>query len=545
MRWRYSTIGGPIVTWRRWATAYTGISLEDAASDAVGTQKFRAASISGRDFLSALAQRYSVKYDFVVIGGGSAGYAGARTASALGMKTCVIEGATDVGGLCILRGCMPSKTLIESANRLCAIRHGREFGLHAAKIGFDVGEIIARKRRLISEFADYRQDQLEQGDFDFLRGAATFVNKTTLRVKGMEVSQEIVTARSFLIATGSVISTPDIPGLAGAGCLTSDEILDLTNIPESIIVLGGGPVALELAHYLDAMGSRVTIVQRSAHLLKGMDEDGAKVVETAFRKRGMEIFTKTKLLCVERNEETRRVIFEHEGSEKAVEAPAILNALGREPKVSGLGLEKAGVKLEKNGIAVNAQQQTSAPHIFAAGDCCGPFEVVHIAIEQGERAARNAVRFLNGESGFEAMDYRLKLYTIFTEPQVASVGLSESEARAGDVDYLAASYPFCDHGKSLIMDETKGFVKLLADKSTREILGGFVVGPDASELIHEVVVAMRFRATAGQLATTPHYHPTLSEIWLYPAEELAEISPESAVILPGAHKTISVSEVRD
>jgi pyruvate/2-oxoglutarate dehydrogenase complex dihydrolipoamide dehydrogenase (E3) component len=486
-----------------------------------------------------------MKYDFVVIGGGSAGYAGARTASALGMKTCVIEGATDVGGLCILRGCMPSKTLIESANRLRAIRHGREFGLGAGKIGSDAGEIIARKRRLISDFAGYRRDQLEQGDFDFLRGEAAFVDKTTLRVKGVEGSQEIVTARAFLIATGSVISTPGIPGLAGAGCLTSDDILDLTNIPESIIVLGGGPVALELAHYLDAMGSRVTIVQRGAHMLKGIDEDEAKVVENAFRKRGMEIFTKTKLLCVERNEETRRVIFEHEGSEKAVEAPAILNALGRQPKVSGLGLEKAGLKLEKNGIAVNAQQRTSAPHIFAAGDCCGPFEIVHIAIEQGERAARNAVRFLNGDSGFEAMDYRLKLYVIFTEPQVASVGLSESEAKAGDIDYLAATYPFCDHGKSLIMDETIGFVKLLADKSTREILGGSVVGPDASELIHEVVVAMRFRATAGQLATIPHYHPTLSEIWLYPAEELAGISPESAAILPGTHKTISLSEVRD
>jgi pyruvate/2-oxoglutarate dehydrogenase complex dihydrolipoamide dehydrogenase (E3) component len=492
-----------------------------------------------------LAQSYRVEYDFVVIGGGSAGYAGARTASALGIKTCVIEGATDVGGLCILRGCMPSKTLIESANRLRAIRHAREFGLQAAQIGFDAGEIIARKRRLIAEFADYRREQLGQGDFDFLRGTAEFVDGTTLRVKGLKGSEETVTAKSFLIATGSVISTPDIPGLPAAGCLTSDDVLDLTSIPESIIILGAGPVALEFAHYLDTLGSRVIIVQRSAQLLKGMDEDVAKVVENAFRKRGMEIFTKTKLLCVERNEEIRRVIFEHEGSEKAAEANAILNALGREPKVFGLGLERAGVKLKKNVIAVNAHQQTSAPHIFAAGDCSGPFEVVHIAVEQGERAARNAVRLLNGDSGFETMNYRLKLYVIFTEPQVAAVGLSENEARAGAIDHRAATYPFFDHGKALIMDETEGFVKLLADKSTGEILGGSVVGPDASELIHEIVAAMRFRATAAQLATIPHYHPTLSEIWLYPAEELAGISPESAAIFPGAHKAISLSEARD
>ena len=475
-------------------------------------------------------------YDFVVIGGGSAGYAGARTAAALGMKTCVIEGATDVGGLCILRGCMPSKTLIESANRLRAARHAREFGLSVGQIGFDAGEIVARKHRLIAEFADYRREQLEQGDFDFLRGRAAFTDEKTLLVKGLKGSAETINARSFLIATGSVISAPDIPGLAGAGCLTSDDVLDLTSIPESTIVLGAGPVALELAHYLDALGSRLTIVQRSAQLLKGMDQDVAKVLETAFRKRGMQIYTNTKLLRVERNEETRRVRFEHEGSERTVEAAAILNALGREPNVVGLQLEEAGVKLEKNAIAVNAHQQTSAPHIFAAGDCCGPFEVVHIAVEQGERAARNAVRFLNGESGFESMDYRLKLYVIFTEPQVAAVGLSENEARAEAIDALSATYPFYDHGKSLIMDETEGFVKLLADRSTREILGGSVVGPDASELIHEIVVAMRFRATAGQLAAIPHYHPTLSEIWLYPAEELAGISPESAAILPGKHK---------
>jgi pyruvate/2-oxoglutarate dehydrogenase complex dihydrolipoamide dehydrogenase (E3) component len=477
-----------------------------------------------------------VNYDFVVVGGGSAGYAGARTAAGLGLKTCVIEGAREVGGLCILRGCMPSKTLIESANRLRAIGHAREFALHVEKAGFDATEIITRKRRLIEEFADYRREQLTTGDFDFLRGTAAFVDRTTMQVSRLDGPEETVTARSFLIATGSEISVPDIPGLAGAACLTSDDVLDLTTIPDSIIVLGGGPVALELAHYLDTLGSHVTILQRGRQLLKGVDEDVARVLEKSFRKRGIEIFAKTKLLRVERKGASWRVIFEHEGAEKAVEASAVLNALGRKPKVSGLGLEKAGVELADGAITVNAHQQTSVPNIFAAGDCSGPFEIVHVAIEQGERGARNAARLLTKNPDLERMDYRLKLYVVFTEPQVAVVGLSEAEAKAKNIDYLVASYPFCDHGKSLIMDEVEGFVKLLAEKSTREILGASIVGPHASELIHEVVVAMRFRATAGQLATTPHYHPTLSEIWLYPAEELAGISPESAVILPGTHK---------
>lgn len=477
-----------------------------------------------------------MNYDFIVVGGGSAGYAGARTAAGLGLKTCVIEGAREVGGLCILRGCMPSKTLIESANRFRAIGHAPEFGLHVESAGFDAHVIIARKRRLIEEFADHRREQLTKGDFDFVRGTAAFVDPHTVSVTPLEGPEQTATARSFLIATGSEINVPDIPGLAGSGCLTSDDVLDLTTIPESVVVLGAGPVGLELAHYLNALGSRITMVQRSAHLLKGVDEDAARVVKKSFRQRGIEIFTKTKLSRVERQGDIWRVTFEHAGAAKTVEARAVLNALGRKPKVAGLGLENAGVELADSAIIVNAHQQTSVPHIFAAGDCSGPFEIVHVAIEQGERAARNAGRLLHDDPRFESMDYRLKLYVVFSEPQIASVGLSEAEAKARHIDYLACSYPFCDHGKSLVMDETEGFVKLLADKSSREILGASVVGPQAAELIHEVVVAMRFRATAGQFAATPHYHPTLSEIWLYPAEELAGISPESAVVLPGTHK---------
>jgi dihydrolipoamide dehydrogenase len=479
-----------------------------------------------------------VNYDLVVLGGGSAGYAAARTAAGASLKTCVIEGAREVGGLCILRGCMPSKSLIESANRFRAIGHASEFGLRVENAKFDTTEILARKRRLIDEFADYRRQQLKEGDFDFVRGTGSFIDRTTVRVRRLDGGEETLTAKSFVISTGSEINFPDIPGLASANCLTSDDVLELAAIPASLVVLGAGPVALELAHYLQAFGSRITIVQRSAQIAKGFDKDAAKVVEQSFRKRGVNIFTKTKLLRVESDKTTSRVIFEHEGTRQTVEAAAILNALGRKPKVANLGLEKVGVELADGVIAVNAHQQTSVPTIFAAGDCCGPFEIVHMAIEQGERAARNAARLLKHDQQLERMDYRLKLYVVFTEPQVAVVGLSESEAKAKNIDYLVASYPFCDHGKSIIMDEMDGFVKLIADKSSREILGASVVGPDASELIHEVVVAMRFHATVEQFATTPHYHPTLSEIWLYPAEELAGISPESAIILPGTHKVV-------
>jgi pyruvate/2-oxoglutarate dehydrogenase complex dihydrolipoamide dehydrogenase (E3) component len=461
-------------------------------------------------------------YDFVIVGGGSAGYAAARTGADLGLKTAVVEGGQDVGGLCILRGCMPSKTLIESGNRFLTLRRAKEFGLRAGEIAFHGEEIIARKRRLIGEFAGYRREQLETGKFTFVRGLAAFQDAHTLAVKGLDGTDTTLSARAFLLATGSVVSSPPIPGLAEAGALTSDDVLDLADLPESIIVLGAGPVALEMAHYFAALERKVTVIQRSGQLLTGVDEDAARVVEDAFRRRGVEIFTQTKLRLVERTGNGRRAVFEHDGQEKSVEAAAVLNALGRTPNTARLGLEKAGVELRGASVKINPHQQTTASHIFAGGDCCGPYEIVHLAVEQGELAARNVAKVLRNENSLESMDYRLKLYAIFTEPQVAVAGLSEVEARARGQEFLAAKYPFDDHGKSLVMGETDGFVKLLADKSTREIIGGSVVGPHASDLIHEVVVAMRFRATAGQFAAIPHYHPTLSEIWTYPAAELAE-----------------------
>jgi len=203
------------------------------------------------------------------------------------------------------------------------------------------------------------------------------------------------------------------------------------------------------------------------------------------------------------------------------EAARVLNALGREPSLRGL--EASGVEVRDGAVAVAATQQTSQPHIFAAGDVCGPFEVVHVAIQQGEIAARNAARFLKGEgtSAWEQVDYRLKLFAVFSDPQFATVGASEAELAAVRRPFRKASYPFADHGKSIVMGETHGLVKLLTDPATGEILGGTVVGPEASELIHEIAVAMHFRATAADLAAVPHYHPTLSEIWTYPAEELA------------------------
>ncbi|GAA5494131.1 dihydrolipoyl dehydrogenase [Rubritalea halochordaticola] len=465
------------------------------------------------------------EYDVAVIGGGSGGYAAARTAAAGGMKTVVVDGADELGGLCILRGCMPSKTLIESANRNIVIREAEEFGLKVDGSSVDTKKIIERKRWLIKDFSDYREGQLNDGRFDLLRGFARFEDANTLKIQLRDGGEEVIKAKTVIIASGSSIFVPEIPGLKEAGYLTSDDVLDKEDAPESVIVLGGGAIALELAHYYDGIGKRVTVIQRSEHLLTGMDHDVADELETALKDRGLEVFCGTKILKVDvLTDGVKRVTFEHKGQTVEVAGEEILVALGRYATSDKLALDKAGVALNKDKVKVEASMQTTAPNIFAAGDVCGPYEIVHIAIEQGEKAAENAMMYLRGcdPTEYQLMDYRLKLYGIFTEPQVATVGITEIEAAREGREVLVETYPFNDHGKSMVHGSKHGFVKLIGDAKTKEILGGAVVGPEGTELIHEIVVAMAFRATAGQLTRIPHYHPTLSEIWTYPAEDIAD-----------------------
>jgi len=458
------------------------------------------------------------EYDFVVVGGGSAGFAGARTAAGLGLRTAVIEGAGELGGLCILRGCMPSKALLESAKRFRAISNAAKFGLSVGAPSFDPAAIIARKRSLIAEFAAYRGGQLQNGPFDLLRGTAEFTGSHSMMVHMADGTDVSLRAKTILIATGSAQSLPPVPGLSNAAQLTSDDLLDRESIPDSLIVLGGGPVALEMASYCRAFGSRVTIIQRSPQILRGTDRDCADALADGLRQDGIEVITGTRLLRIEVSGTAKRVVFLKDDRETAVTGTEILNALGRHAVIPP-GLPA----IQQDGkITVNLSQQTSLPHIFAAGDVCSPLEVVHVAIQQGELAARNAANLLTARGSLmEKMDYRLKLFAVFTEPGFACVGATEDELCTADIPFKTAKYPFNDHGKSLVMGETHGFVKLIAHAGSGEILGASIVGPDAAELIHEIVVAMRFHATAADLASTPHYHPTLSEIWTYPAEELS------------------------
>jgi pyruvate/2-oxoglutarate dehydrogenase complex dihydrolipoamide dehydrogenase (E3) component len=458
-------------------------------------------------------------YDVAVIGGGSAGYAAARAAADADLRTVVIEGARELGGLCILRGCMPTKALLYAAEVMHLARHPQAWGIHPGKVSFDYPALMARKDALIKEFADYRGHQLTQGTFELLRAKAAFIDPHTVALNtGGKLS-----AKHFVISTGSAVAPPPLPALTEAGFITSDDALSLEKLPASLIILGGGAVAVEFAQFFARFGVKVTLIQRSPHVLRGFDVDAAATLETVFRREGIEVFTDVQLTGASRQGNCKQITFLHNGREARVEAEEILLALGRVANTESLQLAKAGVNTEQGRIVTDPEMRTSAPHIYAAGDCTGPHDIVHLAVRQGEISAHNLVH----PRDLRRMDYRLLIAVVFTEPQVAVVGLTEKEALARQIPYLTASHLFADHGKSMIMGANDGFVKLLADPQTGEIIGGACAGPLGGELIQEIVTAMYRHLTVHELAVMPHYHPTLAEIWTYPAEELAlKIKPQ-------------------
>ncbi|GJL62329.1 MAG: dihydrolipoyl dehydrogenase [Nitrospirales bacterium] len=453
-----------------------------------------------------------MNYDIIIIGGGSAGYAAARTAQDEGANVAIIDQGP-LGGLCILRGCMPTKTILRSSDVMSLMQRAEEFGLYPVAAKANLSAIIDRKARLIQEFAEYRIKALKDPRFTLYQEQAHFLSPTEV-----QAGSHRLTAKAFIISTGSVVSRIPLPGLEEVGYITSDEALELRTLPKSLIVLGGGAVALEFAQFFARLSTKVTLIQRSPHIMSDGDEDLAHPVENRFREEGMTVYTSTHLQYFSQAGSLKNAHFLHNGKEQTVSAEVILQALGRHPNIEALNLENAKVQTHHGAITVSHEMRTSTPHIFAVGDVNGLHEIVHIAIQQGEIAGWNAV---HPDKPPRLHDDRLKAQVIFTDPQVANVGLFEWECLQQDIDYLVASYPFNDHGKSMCLGETHGHVKLLCHPKTGELIGGHIVGPEASELIHELITIMYYHGTVHDMLRIPHYHPTLAEILTYPAEELA------------------------
>ena len=454
-------------------------------------------------------------FDFIVLGGGSAGYAAARTFNEHGATVALVDGAEELGGLCILRGCMPSKTLIYSAEVLHLAQKGSTFGFEGEMPKANLAVMHARKNEVIAEFANYRKEQVEDGRFTLFRSHGRLVDSNRVELS----DGTILKAGKILISTGSKVKVPNLSGLSEVNYKTSDDVLELDSVPPECIVLGGGVVACELAQFLSRVGSQVTLLQRSPRLLKDFPEPASEALQKAMIEEGIKLELGVSLKKFNQLDENKtHVSYEINGKLKQIETTFLFLALGRSPFTSSLNLEKAGVELLPTGhINTNAFQQTSCPDVYAAGDCAGPHEIVHIAIKQGETGALHAL----GKK-VKPINYDTLLTVVFTDPQLAVVGLSPAQLLKRGIKFLSASYPFDDHGKSILMNAKYGYVTIHAEKETGRVLGAECAGKDAGELIHSLSVAVGIQATVDDLLQADWYHPTLSEIWTYPLEDLAE-----------------------
>lgn len=450
----------------------------------------------------------SEAYELCIIGAGTAGFAAAETARAAGRRLLVVSGPGDLGGTCILRGCMPAKTLLSATERLGKVETSGELGIDTARVQVDLPAIIARKRELIDYFRDDRVHELER--YPLLRGAARFTGPRTIDVDGTTIAAE-----RFVLATGSHIVPPAVPGLLESGFITSDDVLEMKTRPESVAVLGGGPVGCEFALYFRRLGAEVTILQTEAELLRKEDEDIGAAVRGALTREGITVVLDATIENVRSTGDHRIVRYRAGTHARELRATHVLLASGRIPNLDGLDLANAGIETDASGgLIVDARLRTTNPAVYAAGDVLGRRCLVHVAAYTGKLAASNAFAGSPRDADFTRYD----VHAVYTQPQIAVAGLTERQARADGITVRVKKHPFRDIGKALVSDEVEGFVKMLAASDGR-ILGVAVVSDDAIDLIGEAVVAIDRGVSVSELAEMPHLHPAMGEIFARVAED--------------------------
>jgi mercuric reductase len=453
-------------------------------------------------------------YDLVILGSGSTAFAAALKAQEMGKTALMVESRT-IGGTCVNRGCLPSKNLIEAAKLIHDARHPRYPGLipNGEAIKVDFQELIAQKDEVIRVYRDKKYDSLVGGRIHLAEGRASFVDPHSLAVDG-----ERFTADRFLIATGSRPVIPDIPGLAEVPFLTSDllghnEAVELTSLPASLAIIGGGYVALELGQMFARFGTQVTIVERGARLLAhGYEPQVGDAIGRIFEAEGIRVLTETRVSEV-RSEGSRVAARVRNGSgERDLVADRLLIAAGRRPNSDDIGLEAAGVVVNGGGdVPVDAYLRTNAPHIFAAGDVIGgqieSQMATPVGARQGGIAARNA---LNGND-VRAFDGRVVPRAIFIDPQIGIVGMTEAEVIAAGHRCWCTTIPMDLVPRAGAIRDTSGFIKMVADADTNEVLGVSMLGANAAEVIHEAAMAMRFHAGIDDFVDLLHIYPTMAE----------------------------------
>ena len=445
--------------------------------------------------------------NLIVIGAGAAGLVTSYIGAAVKAKVTLVEKGA-MGGDCLNTGCVPSKALIRSARVAHDAENAEQYGLRVASYGADFPRVMKRVQRVIGQVAPHDSvERYTELGVDVRQGEAKIVSPWCVEIDGQPL-----TARSIVIATGGHPKVPHIPGLGQVGYVTSDTLWQLTQQPEHLMIMGGGPIGCELAQAFARLGSSVTIIEFMDRLLPRDDEDVSAEVLRTFEQEGIRVLTGYRVVSAANGGEQKSVVCEPasgEGESIEVSGDALLVAVGREARTDGLGLENVGVSLRHNGtVETNEYLQTRVPNIYACGDVTGPYQFTHVAGHQAWYAAVNA---LFGFLRKFKVDYRVIPFAVFTDPEVARVGLNESEAKQQGIDYEVTRYGIDDLDRAIADDEAKGFIKVLTVPGKDRILGVTIVGQHASELIAEYVLAMKHNLGLNKILGTIHAYPTMME----------------------------------
>lgn len=451
--------------------------------------------------------------NLIVIGAGAAGLVSSYIAAAVKAKVTLIE-KNEMGGDCLNTGCVPSKALIRSAKFASHLRRAEEFGFEGVTGHANFAKVMARVHDIIKAIAPH--DSVERYTdlgVECIKGEARLVDPWTVEVNGQRL-----TARGIVIATGARPFVPPIPGLAEAGFRTSDTLWDLTELPKRLVVLGGGPIGSELTQAFARLGSQVTQVEMLPRLMSREDPDVSALVEARFVAEGVDVRVNTKALRVETVEGEKRLMVEHGGTEQAIAFDEILVAVGRSARLTGFGLEEIGVKTGRT-VEVNDFLQTNFPHIFACGDVAGPYQFTHTASHMAWYAAVNSLfaPLLTLRGGPFKVDYSVIPWATFTEPEVARVGLNETEAAEKGIAFEVSTYALEELDRALADGEAHGFIKVLTVPGKDKVLGVTIVGEHAGDLIAEYVLAMKQGIGLNKILGTIHIYPTLAEANKYVA----------------------------
>ncbi|OBJ73075.1 dihydrolipoyl dehydrogenase [Mycobacterium sp. 1274756.6] len=445
-------------------------------------------------------------YDVVVLGAGPGGYVAAIRAAQLGLKTAVVE-QKYWGGVCLNVGCIPSKALLRNAELAQVFTKDAElFGING-EVTFDYGVAFDRSRKVADGRVSGVHYLMKKNNITEYQGRGSFTDPRTLRVELNDGGTEELTFDNAIIATGS--STRLVPGTSLSENVVTYEKLILTrDLPDSIIIAGAGAIGMEFGYILASYGVDVTMVEFLPRALPNEDADVSKEIEKQFRKLGVTIRTGTKVEDIADDGDQVTVTISKDGKTETLTADKVLQAIGFAPNVEGYGLDEAGVELtERGGIGVNEYMRTSVDHIYAIGDVTGLLQLAHVAEAQGVVAAET----IGGAETMTLGDYRMMPRATFCQPQVASFGLTEQQARDEGYDIKVAKFPFTANAKAHGAGDPSGFVKLIADTRYGELLGGHLVGHDVSELLPELTLAQKWDLTANELARNVHTHPTMSE----------------------------------